>query len=529
MAEVKITEMTADSSVTGVEILPVSDAGSPKRVTIDQIKQFVIDSVEAVAAGTAVTGADSVFILQSGALKPVDIDVVAQHVIDTVWGKAAEATPADGDKLALKDDGGIEKTVLLSVLASYILAEIESDLLDISSLADGSGTIAAANKMLVVDGTTPKRVTITNLSTLIYASLKAYVTALGAVTVSASSDVFYCVQGGVEKKVTLAEIVTLLGDPPAAPATTTLNGIPQWSNVTGDLKDGLTLATTVGTPGGDTIVPSEQAVREALSSLINDQADIGAAIVDADTFLIDDGGAGTQKKSAVSRLWTYITGQIQGLSAKTAAVAADILTIQDSEASSALKELTLANLKVHLDTVGTYEEIWIPAGAMTPNATAPAAADIYEYATNDMTHDTLLFDGIAQDEYAEFNVVMPSSWNRGTIKAKVFWAPGHADANVDEWVLFTLAAGAFSNDDALDAVLGTAQDMADRVIADDDLHITAASAAITVGGTPALGDLIHFKLRRDYDYTGGGTAMDVDARVFGALIQYQKTQSVAAW
>lgn len=529
MAEVKITEMAADSSVTGVEILPVSDGGSPKRVTVDQIKQFVIDAVEAIAAGTAVTGSDSVFILQSGALKPVDIDVVAQHVIDTVWGKAAEASPADNDKLALKDDGGVEKTVLLSVLAAYILAEIENDLLDISSLSDGSGALAGADKMLVVQGTTPKRVTVTNLSTLIYASLKAYVTALAAVTVSAASDVFYCVQGGVEKKVTLTEIATYLGDPPSAPGSTTLNGIPQWSNVTGDLKDGLTLATTVSTPGGDSVVPSEQAVREALDAIINSQSDIGAAIVDADTFLIDDGAAGTQRKSEVSRLWTYITGKIQGLDAKTAAVAADILTIQDSEASNALKELTLANLKVHLDTVGTYDEIWIPAGAMTPSVTAGAAADTKEYGTNDMTHDTLLFDGSAADEYAEFNVVMPASWDRSTIKAKTFWAPGHADANVGEYVLFTLAAGAFSNDDALDAVLGTAQDMADQVIADDDLHVTAASAAITVGGTPALGDLIHFKLRRDFDYTGGGTAMDVDARVFGVLIQYRKTQSVAAW
>ena len=107
--------------------------------------------------------------------------------------------------------------------------------------------------------------------------------------------------------------------------------------------------------------------------------------------------------------------------------------------------------------------------------------------------------------------------------------PGDADVNADEHVKFYLAAGARSDDDALDDALGTSVDMADQVIADEDLHITPASGALTVGGTPALGDLVHFKLSRDYDHDGGGTAMDVDAWVLGVLIQYRKNQEVSAW
>jgi hypothetical protein len=52
---------------------------------------------------------------------------------------------------------------------------------------------------------------------------------------------------------------------------------------------------------------------------------------------------------------------------------------------------------------------------------------------------------------------------------------------------------------------------------------------LTVGGTPALGDLIHFKVTRDYDYAGAGSAMDVDLRLIGILIQFNKTNTVAAW
>jgi hypothetical protein len=61
------------------------------------------------------------------------------------------------------------------------------------------------------------------------------------------------------------------------------------------------------------------------------------------------------------------------------------------------------------------------------------------------------------------------------------------------------------------------------------LHVSPASSALTVGGSPALGDLIHFKLSRDYDHDGGGTAMDVDADVLGVLIQYKKNNEVSAW
>jgi phage tail sheath protein FI len=41
---------------------------------------------------------------------------------------------------------------------------------------------------------------------------------------------------------------------------------------------------------------------------IDGGTDIGAAIVDADLFIIDDGAGGTNRKTAASRLKTYIGG-----------------------------------------------------------------------------------------------------------------------------------------------------------------------------------------------------------------------------
>ena len=53
-----------------------------------------------------------------------------------------------------------------------------------------------------------------------------------------------------------------------APGSTTENNLPQWDSTNDLLKDGLGLVTTVGDPGADTSVPSEQGVREGLNAKI---------------------------------------------------------------------------------------------------------------------------------------------------------------------------------------------------------------------------------------------------------------------
>lgn len=266
---IKITELAADASITGVELIPVSDAGSPKSVTVSGIKSFVVDQIEAIAAGTAVTGADGVFVLQSGVMKPVDIDLIAQHAIDTVWGKTADAAPAGTDKIPLKDGGTTENTVTLALVAEYVRATIEGAVLDVSNL-DAGAALSGADLLLVTQGTTAKKVTFTTLSTAIYSALSAYVAALGAVTTPGDTDVFYVIQGGTEKKVTLTTLKTVLGSV-VAPATTTENSIPQWTSAQKTLKDGLTVQTTLRTSAtaADTALATEKAVRTALDARIN--------------------------------------------------------------------------------------------------------------------------------------------------------------------------------------------------------------------------------------------------------------------
>ena len=177
--------------------------------------------------------------------------------------------------------------------------------------------------------------------------------------------------------------------------------------------------------------------------------------------------------------------------------------------------------------LSVYEPIWIPASAMTATTTNGASFGETELTSNDVMKSYYAFDNGTQ-EYVTFDFPMPEAWDRSTIKAKFFWssATGSTANDTVEW---KLAGQAISDSDAMDAALGDAGEViSDVLLADNgtDLQISGVTPAITIGGTPALGDLIQFKASRN---VGGTDNMEEDAWLFGILIQYKATNSVAAW
>jgi len=179
-----------------------------------------------------------------------------------------------------------------------------------------------------------------------------------------------------------------------------------------------------------------------------------------------------------------------------------------------------------LQQLYSYINIWVSADQMTTLTTNGAASGTYEYATNDIMLPYFAFDD-ATEEYVAFNMPMPEGWNRSTIKAKFFWssATGSTTADTVEW---EIGGGALSDNDAIDAAIGTAQVISDALLANNggDLQISGVTPAITVGGSPALGDLIHFKVSRN---VGGTDDMFEDAWLFGVLIQIIQSVGVVAW
>jgi len=365
MADLKISAMTAKGSADGSELIAVSDSATAKSISVDNIVDFTVDEIEGIAALASVDGNDFIMMLENGTtLKPTDIDNVAQHGIDTMWGKDRDADPDNADIMLLQDGGTTEKTVTLAKLAAYTLATNEASILDVTSLDDGSGAFIAADYMLVTQGTTGKKIQAGDMSTLVLGGLAAHVKATSAVVTPADADEMYILQSDVGTKITLAQIKTYLG--------TTIGGsgtaarLAQWDDFD-TLKAGPTIGVAADgftSAGSDTVVPSTALVRGEMNEIINDATDIGAAIVDADTLLVDDGGAGTQKKSTMSRLYTYtietiIPPAVDGTLAAGANALTPTKLVYNKTADAAGEVITIADgtvlgqvLTIYLGTLG---------------------------------------------------------------------------------------------------------------------------------------------------------------------------------
>ncbi|TIR00825.1 hypothetical protein [Mesorhizobium sp.] len=160
--------------------------------------------------------------------------------------------------------------------------------------------------------------------------------------------------------------------------------------------------------------------------------------------------------------------------------------------------------------------ITIPASAMLPATTAGCANLAHlESSSNKINYGVLDFDASA-DEHAHFNIAMPKSWNEGTITFQVWWTTSATDTDGVAW---GLQAVAVSDNEAIDASWGTPV-----VVTDDaqsaalELLVTAESTAVTIGGSPAAGDLVFFRIFRDV--SDANDDMSEDARLISVKIFY---------
>ncbi len=174
--------------------------------------------------------------------------------------------------------------------------------------------------------------------------------------------------------------------------------------------------------------------------------------------------------------------------------------------------ITLAALGAAYSQPGA-QTIWVPAAAMMACTTNGASDGSTELATNKVMLATKDFDA-AIAEYTQFSVGMPKSWNEGTVTAEFLWTAA-TGSGVVRWAIQGIAV---SDDDGLDATWGTAVTVDDTLIAVNDLHTSGATPALTVGGTPAEGDLVVFQFYRDA--ADGADTFDQDANLIGIRLKY---------
>lgn len=165
---------------------------------------------------------------------------------------------------------------------------------------------------------------------------------------------------------------------------------------------------------------------------------------------------------------------------------------------------------------GGTGEIFVGAASMWPSTTAGSGdATKTEYTTNDQNLFGLAFDQTTQ-EHAEFTIWMPDDWDAGTVTFKAVWTANSGSGNA----AFNLQGVAYADSDAIDASWGTAQEVIDTLLTAGDVHYSAESSAITIGGGAAAGELVQFRVYRN---TGTPSDLDADAILLGIKVYYSKS------
>jgi hypothetical protein len=161
------------------------------------------------------------------------------------------------------------------------------------------------------------------------------------------------------------------------------------------------------------------------------------------------------------------------------------------------------------------ETIWIPAVAMYP-ATSNGCGSLAQTELTAQRPEVkaLPFDA-SSDEYAQFAVAFPKSWNEGTVTFQTFWSCTGTNTGT---VQFAMQGVAVSSDDTLDVAMGTA--VANTALAAsgtaNDLMVNVESGAVTIGGSPAAGDECFFNIYRDVS----GDTQTADARLLGVKLYF---------
>jgi len=184
------------------------------------------------------------------------------------------------------------------------------------------------------------------------------------------------------------------------------------------------------------------------------------------------------------------------------------LNILDGVTSTAA-ELNLVDGAGTLKEVGK-ETIWVPSSSMYPSTTNPCS-DLTQVETTALRPDLKVLDfATGADEFAQFAVAFPKSWNEGTVTFQPFWTVTGTNTGTVAWQLGGIAV---SSDDTINTAFGSL--VATTALAhsgtSNDLMVSVESGAVTIAGSPAANDMCFFQINRDVS----ADAQSGDARLLG--------------
>ena len=158
------------------------------------------------------------------------------------------------------------------------------------------------------------------------------------------------------------------------------------------------------------------------------------------------------------------------------------------------------------------ETIWVPASAMQPTVSNGCSVLTPVGGLTGPDLVVLDFDASA-DEFAQFSVAFPKSWDEGTVTFQFFWSGLAATTGV----VMKLEGVAVGDNDTIDVAYGTAVSLLDDAQgAINEMLVSSESTAITIAGTPAVDQLCYFRIGRNV--SDSNDDMAGDCRIHGIKI-----------
>ena len=243
----------------------------------------------------------------------------------------------------------------------------------------------------------------------------------------------------------------------------------------------------------------------------------GDVVLAGDTVKVGDSGAAATLTSNGAGTLTVTTGGAADLVLSTnSGTDSGTITITDAadgditiapNGTGQAKAVDAADATGAIKIAGK-ETIWVPASAMYPNTTSGAEAAQVEL-SNGPELKVLDFDKDS-DEFAQFAVAFPKSWNAGTVTFQAFFTATSTDTGTTAW---GLSGVALADNGDLNTAFGT------QVVAtakahsgtSNDLDVAAESGAVTIAGSPGADEYVFFQISRDVS----ADDLNADARLLG--------------
>jgi len=485
MADTTLSALTAASTLDGAEIYYSVQGGADRKVTGTQIKTWT--ATAPTIAGGSHTAITSLGIRSTGAA--FDLTLASSEVLTA--GRAVSINVADAARtLTISGNATISQDYSSSGTPQFAS-------LNIGHASDTTVTRASAGD-LAIEGNVVYRAGGTDVAIADGGTGASTATAAFdalAPTTTQGDIVIRGASGNIRLGTGSNGQVLTAGGAGANPSWTSLAG-------TGDVTAAANFGTDNVLVRSDGTGKGVQSTGISVADTTNDIS--GTGFIKPGT---DDGGALGDATHNFSDLF-LASGAVVNFNNGDVTVthSANTLTIAGGITALAASSTVDGAL---IKKVGK-ETIFMPASAMTSRTTNGAASGTAEMATNKNMFKTLDFDTTTQ-EFAQFEVWFPKSWNLGTVTFQPIWS--HAATATNFGVVWGLAGVARSDDDAGDVAFGTAVTSTDTGGTTNDIYLGPESAAITIAGTPAAGDSVQFQLNRTV--ADGSDTLGIDARLHG--------------